>query len=233
MDPANPAYLRWRQDLASRNLVCIGVRFRNSSGRHKPTGPFPAGLNDCVSAIKWVAENKDALQVTSMCNMGESGGGNLAITSAMQAASEGVTVDGVYASCPLISNCYDESAPDYGKRFPSMVENEGYVLAANHLIARMYTEVGSPGWRDGLAWPIHATDEQLRLLPKTIISLNELDMLRDEGIELAERISKLGNEGHFNVVKGTCHAAEISLPKDAPELRDVMLDEIASFARSL
>jgi len=113
-----------------------------------------------------------------------------------------------------------------------MVENEGYILACNHLIARLYTEVGSPGARDGLAWPIHATDEQLRLLPKTIISLNELDPLRDEGLELAKRLLKLGNEGHFKVVKGTCHAAEISLPQ-FPEIRDVMLDEIASFAKSL
>jgi acetyl esterase/lipase len=240
MDPANPAYLRWRRELATRGLVCIGVQFRNSSGRRNRTGPFkmfanpfPAGLNDCVSAIHWVMENKRALQVSTVCTTGESGGGNLCISSAMKAASEGVKVDGVYASCPLISNCYDETTPDYGKRFPSIVENEGYVLSFLHLTGRLYTEVGSAGARDGFAWPIHATDEQLRLLPKTIISLNELDTLRDEGIELSQRLTKLGNEGYYKVVKGTVHATEVSLPTEVPEIRSGMLDGIASFARSL
>ena len=167
------------------------------------------------------------------CATGESGGGNLCISSAMKAASEGVKVDGVYASCPLISNCYDETTPGYGKRFPSIVENEGYVLSFLHLTGRLYTEVGSPGARDGFAWPIHATDEQLRLLPKTIISRNELDTLRDEGIALLQRLTKLGNEGYYTEVKGTVHPTEVSLPAEVPAIRNGMLDGIASFTRSL
>ena len=217
MDPANECYRRWRWELASRGFVVVGVRFRNASGRHGRE-PYPAGLNDCVSTV---------------CNTGESGGGNLSITSAMKAASEGVPVDGVHASCPFISNCYDESAPDYGKRFPSMVENEGYHLAFNHMSARLYTEVGTPGARDGFAWPIHATDEELRLLPKTIISVNECDPIRDEGVELAERMAKLGLDVQSKVVKGTLHATEVTLPTEVPELRNGMLDEIATFAKAL
>ena len=240
MDPSTPCYLRWRQELAQRGLVCVSVGFRNASGRRNRTGPFkmfanpyPAGLNDCVSAIRWVTENKSALKVSTVCTTGESGGGNLCITGAMKAASEGVEVDGVYASCPMISNCYDKTAPDFGERFPSMVEVEGYVVDLGHPMGRLYTAEGSPGARDGFAWPIHATDEQLRLLPKTIISNNELCMTRDEGIELSQRLTKLGNEGHSIVVKGTTHGAEVMFPTEVPEIRNAMLDGIASFARSL
>lgn len=164
--------------------------------------------------------------------MGESGGGNLCITSAMKSASLGVPVDGVYASCPMVSNLYDASAPDFGQRFPSLKENWGYVLSFNDITARLYTEVGSPGARDGFAWPIHATDEQLRLLPKTIICTNEVDPLRDEGIGLSKRLSKLGVEGHYSVAKGTCHGCEVGFPQ-LPEFRAKMLDEIESFAKSV
>ena len=48
--------------------------------------PFPAGVNDCISAVRWVMENKSALQVTTVCTTGESGGGNLCISSAVKGA---------------------------------------------------------------------------------------------------------------------------------------------------
>lgn len=68
--PEDPHYVRWRKELASRGLICVSVKFRNASGRHnrpkgflKPKG-FPEGVNDCASTIKWISENKTALQVT-------------------------------------------------------------------------------------------------------------------------------------------------------------------------
>ena len=57
MKADDPNYIYWRQKLASTGLVVVGVEFRNTAGilgNH----PFPAGLNDCVSALKWVYENK-------------------------------------------------------------------------------------------------------------------------------------------------------------------------------
>ena len=50
----------WRHKLASTGLIVIGVDFRNTAGE-LGNHPFPAGLNDCVSALKWVYENKKDL----------------------------------------------------------------------------------------------------------------------------------------------------------------------------
>lgn len=99
--------------------------------------------------------------------------------------------------------------------FPSMVENEGlYILALNHLTARLYTEVGSSsGARGGIrvARPRYgrATAAAAAHDIRQSSLLNELDPLRDEGLELTMRISKLGNEGHVKVAKRTCQATEI------------------------
>ena len=51
-------YVRWRENLAATGLVVVGVEFRNSAGR-LGVHPYPAGLNDCAAAIRWVAANRE------------------------------------------------------------------------------------------------------------------------------------------------------------------------------
>ena len=55
--------------------------------------PFPAGLNDCVSGLKWVAAHADELGIdpTRIVVAGESGGGNLTLATGLQAASATAT----------------------------------------------------------------------------------------------------------------------------------------------
>ena len=73
---ADPGFVRWRDELAARDLVVVGVEFRNGAGV-LGTHPFPAGLNDCASAVHWVHRNKVALGISTTIISGESGGGNL------------------------------------------------------------------------------------------------------------------------------------------------------------
>ena len=232
--PEMGCYVRWREELALRGLICVSVKFRNASGNHNTPAPFPAGLNDGVSAIKWVVDNKEALKVSKVLSHGESGGGNLCIASAMKAAAAGIRVDGVYACCPYLSNCWDTS-PEHGQKFPSLVEFDGYLLdvAGFHISSRLYTETNTSGWRDGLAWPYHASDKQLNGLPKTVISVNELDPLRDEGLSFSDRLRKLGVEGYSRIVKGTPHGVDVGLPADIPDITSATLDDVALFAKSM
>ena len=67
---------RWREHLAATGLVVVGVEFRNSAGK-LGVHPYPAGLNDCAAAIRWVAANRADLGVSHLIVSGESGGGNL------------------------------------------------------------------------------------------------------------------------------------------------------------
>ena len=53
LDAFAKVHQRWCEDLAATGMVVIGVDFRNAysaEGMH----PFPAGLNDCTSALEWV-----------------------------------------------------------------------------------------------------------------------------------------------------------------------------------
>ena len=65
MTAQDPMFVRWRNDLANMGMVVIGVEFRNGGGclgNH----PFPAGLNDCASAVQWTYANKARLGISSI-----------------------------------------------------------------------------------------------------------------------------------------------------------------------
>jgi len=92
-------FIYWRHKLASKGLVVLGVEFRNIGGA-QGNHPFPAGLNDCISALKWVYENKKELGISKIILSGESGGGNLSIATTLKAKQDGIVnyIDGVYAN---------------------------------------------------------------------------------------------------------------------------------------
>ncbi len=234
LNAADLNYRYWCNQLALRGLVVVSVEFRNSAGNRSPPAAYPAGLNDCVSGIKWVVKNKSKLGISKVITHGESGGGNLALAGAMKAATEGVKVDGVFASCPYISN-FSVLTEDDIKELPSLRENDGYILNFKSTIpsCRAYTETGSPESKDGFAWPYHCTDEQLKLLPKTVITVNELDPLRDEGIALAARLRELGVGGYTTSLIGTTHGAETMFAAQLPDLAAPVLDGVRAFCDSL
>jgi len=86
LSAADTMYVRWRESLAATGLVVVGVEFRNSAGK-LGVQPYPAGLNDCAAAIRWVGANRD-LGVSHLIVLGESGGGNLTLTVAHKAKPE-------------------------------------------------------------------------------------------------------------------------------------------------
>ena len=171
-------YVRWRDNLAATGLVVVGVEFRNSSGKLGPH-PYPAGLNDCAAAVRWAAAHRSDLGASHIVVSGESGGGNLSLTVTHKAKQEGWLneIAGAYAQCPCISNRYLEQPDD----LPSLKECDGYIfnLVELAVIASIYDpEAQHAG--DPTCWAGNATDADLVGMPPHVISVNELDPLRDK-----------------------------------------------------
>ena len=127
---ADPLYVRWRNELARSGCLVIGVEFRNAAGR-LGDHPFPAGLNDCASALQWANAKQTALGVSNLLISGESGGGNLALATVLKAKYDGwiEQIDGVFALCPDISCKYLDAEP----QLLSLKENEGYIVDTSYL----------------------------------------------------------------------------------------------------
>jgi acetyl esterase len=231
MEAAGPSYRRWREELAATGMIVIGVEFRNGGGKHGPH-PFPAGLNDCSSALQWVAKNKVRLGISKLIISGESGGGNLTLATTLQAKQGGYlpSIDGVYAQCPYISGVYASKAPE----LPSLYENDGYFLDCQQMavFVRIYDPSGENSLNP-LAWPYHASVDDLRGLPPHLISVNQLDPLRDEGLAYFRKLLDAGVRATSRTVNGTCHAGDCLFLSAMPDVYYGTIRDIKGFADSL
>jgi len=228
---ADVGYLLLREYLAATGVVVVGVEFRNSGGKLGPY-PFPAGLNDCAAATRWVAANRDELGISHLIVSGESGGGNLTLTVAHKAKREGWLheIAGFYAQCPYISNRWLEDCDD----LPSLKENDEYFISLQQLavLGSLYDPTNSHA-ADATCWALAASDEELSGLPPHVISVNELDPLRDEGLAYYRRLLRAGVPTVGRMVLGTCHGGDLLLPGVMPEVFEASVRDVSGFAKSL
>ena len=231
MTATDPNFVRWRNSLADAGLVVVGVEFRNGGGR-LGNHPFPAGLDDCAAAVQWTHANRAALGISNIVMSGESGGGNLSIATALKAKREGWIgqISGVFAMCPYISGAYANPPP----ALLSLYENDGYMLDGAQMAAlvRVYDPSGANA-ANPLAWPLAAEAADLAGLPPHIISVNELDPLRDEGLAFYRKLLAAGVSAVARTVHGTPHAGDLSFPDVAPDLYQDTLRSLRAFAVSL
>ena len=76
-----------------------------------------------------------------------------------------------------------------------------------------------------------ATPEDVRGLPPVVISVNECDPLRDEGIGFYRLLLESGVPARCRQVMGTVHGTEI-LPVICPDISRDTASDIANFART-
>ncbi len=231
LSAAGTTYLRGREYLAATGLVVVGVEFRNSAGK-LGIHPYPAGLNDCAAAVRWVFANRDQLGITHLIVSGESGGGNLTLTVVHKAKREGWLneIAGAYAQCPYISNRWVE-IPD---EFPSLRENDGYFInCAQCAISASLYDPEYAHSDDPTCWAGVATLDDLTGSPPQVISVNELDPLRDEGLDYYRRLLAAGVPAIGRMVAGTCHGGDILLAGAMPEVYAATMRDVSGFAKSL
>jgi acetyl esterase/lipase len=222
-------YRAWARILAALGVTVVMVDFRNCliGSSSQVIAPYPAGLHDCVAGLEWTFEHANDLGIDPgrIVVAGESGGGNLTLASAMLLKQRDRLdlVKGLYALCPyLIGQWPDE-------RYPSSSEYNGVALELHTNRGRMAYGIDAFEARDPLAWPGFATVEDLQGLPPTVISVNECDPLRDEGIVFYRLLLAAGVRARGRVVLGTSHASEL-YPVMCPEITRDTARDLAAFA---
>ena len=230
MTAEDPSAVLWRNTLAEQGMVIIGVEYRNGAGK-LGNHPFPAGLNDCAASLRWTHQQRSELNLSSVTLSGESGGGNLSIATALKANAEGWVdeIDGVYAMCPYIYGGY----ADPSEELLSLFENDDYMLGCSTMrsMAKAYDPEGV-NCLNPLAWPYHASIAELKGLPAHLISVNELDPLRDEGLAYYRKLLAAGVTVSARTVNGTPHAGDMGFVDVAPEITADTVASISAFVRA-
>jgi acetyl esterase/lipase len=223
-------YRAWGRIIAARGVAVAMVDFRNCirASSAPEVAPFPAGLNDCVSGLRWVHSHADLLKIdpARIIVAGESGGGNLTLATGLKLKKDGdiALVKGLYALCPYIAGQWPQ------EKYPSSTENNGIMLDLHNNRGAMGYGIEAFEARDPLAWPSFATEDDVKGLPPTVISVNECDPLRDEGIEFYRLLLKAGVPARAHVALGTTHGAEI-FAIACPDVSREAASNIANFAR--
>ena len=205
----DPHYRAWGRIIARNGVAVAMVDFRNcmTPSSAPEVVPYPGGLNDCVSGIRWLSANAAELGIdpARIVVAGESGGGNLTLASGMKLLRDGDAgiVRGLYALCPYIAGSWPRD------ELPSSTENNGLFLDLHHNRAAMAYGWGAFAAGDPLAWPLFASRKDVLGLPATTISVNECDPLRDEGIAFYRLLLSAGVAARCRQVMGTIHATEI------------------------
>ena len=167
--------------------------------RRAPENPFPAGLEDCYAALRWIAENdaKLGLDSTRLAVGGASAGGNLAAAVALLARERegpGLALQ-VLVYPPL----------DHRADTPSMREaldplffgREDLAWCWSHYLAEP-VDGGNP-----LASPLRAHD--LSALPAALVITAELDPVRDQGELYAARLTEAEVPAELVYFEGMVH----------------------------
>ena len=223
-------YRMWARVLAGQGIAVAMVDFRNclTPSSAPEIEPFPAGLNDCVSGLKWLVSQATELGIDTerIVVSGESGGGNLTLATGMRLLRDGDIglISGLYALCPYIAGRWPQ------ERFPSSVENEGILLNLHHNRGAVAYGIEQLHAENPLAWPSFATVADVAGLPRTFISVNEADPLRDEGVEFYRLLLDANVPAQCRMVMGTSHGMDV-FTAVLPDISRETAASIARFAR--
>lgn len=206
-------------------MLCesLGAAVVSLDYRKAPENPYPAAPEDCYAGVEWLMEHAGELGIdtANIGIYGGSAGGGLALAVALMAR--------------------DRSGPNlkYMMLIYPMVDDRNETASSLEIVdVGLWDRSGNLeawGWylggqeADHYAAPSRATD--LTNLPPAFIDVGELDMFRDEDVDLALRLCRAGVPCELHVYPGAYHGSEVFAPTAALSQRIVgaRLDAIRRF----
>lgn len=181
------------------NCAVVSVDYRLA-----PENPFPAGIEDCYTALQWVAAqgSQFGFDTGRIAVGGYSAGGGLAAGLALLARDRGGP--NLVLQMPLCA-CLDDrhltqSAQEVtdGRVWSRSISEDAWNLYLTGL-DRANTSY--------YAAPARATD--LSGLAPAYFGIGELDLMRDENIDYANRLMQAGVSAELHIFRGAFHGFEL------------------------
>lgn len=190
--------------LAKRiNCVVASVDYRLA-----PEHPFPAPVEDCYAALKWLAANADALDVDPkrIAIGGASAGGGLTAGLALLARDRGeVNVAFQLPIYPMIDDT-NTTPSSHAITEPRVWNRQSNLLGWQAYLGQ------EPGSDDVSPYAAAARATDLAGLPPAYIPVGELDLFLDENITYAQRLMQAGVPTELHIYRGCYHGSDVFAP---------------------
>lgn len=199
------------QELPARIAAGTGAVVVSVDYRLAPEHPFPAAFDDCFAALVWLAGNAAALGVDPdrIGVAGVSAGAGLAAALALKARDTGgPALCFQLLDIPELDDRVDTpSAREFTDtpmwNRPNALHSWRHYLSASDPAAPV-----SP-------YAAPARTDDLTGLPPAHVMVCDLDPLRDEGLDYAQRLVRSGVPTELQLFPGTFHGAEGAVPDTA------------------
>ena len=177
---------------AQMDLPVVAVDYRLA-----PEHPFPAAIEDCIAASRWVAESHDALdrKASGIIPIGDSAGGNAAIVVSQSLAQDPADAP-VLLQVPIFPLASDSSGSASIEAFA-----DGFVLTRTAI--EFFEAAYKPDKSDPRAMPILGRHEDT---PPTVLVTAGLDPIRDSGRDYGAALARAGIDHVFLEMKGVTHS---------------------------
>lgn len=172
-------------------VVCISVNYRLA-----PEHPFPAAIDDCVAAARWLIANaRSVFGATWLAIGGESAGAHLTAATLVQLRDAGEVE--AFKAVNFMFGCFDLSLT------PSARASEGTAFVDHSfLVGATAAFLGDVDPRSPEASPLYA---DLSGLPPALFSVGTLDPLIDDTLFMHERWQAAGNASRLALYPGGVH----------------------------
>lgn len=184
MDSAARGDRRNRELADSLHVAVVSVDYRLA-----PEHPWPAAPDDCEAAALWLVEEADTRFGTSRLAIGgSSAGATLALATLLRLRDSGAV--GRFTGAALQFGSYDLSArTPAGRRIADEYFIQAYV---GHVADRTVPDIS----------PIYGV---LRGLPSTLLIVGSADLLLEDNLALAGRLSAAGNDVEVRIYPESPH----------------------------
>ena len=190
-----------QDDLLCRRFVAdLGITVASVDYRLAPEHPYPAPLEDCYTALEWLA-TLPAVDAEQIAIGGASAGGGLA------------------AALALLARDRDGVKPVFQLLVYPMIDDRSVGAHLNDPGHRLWNATSNQfGWKAYLggadpmiAAPARRTD--LAGLPPAWLGVGTLDLFHDEDLDYAARLQDAGVPCEVHVVPGAFHGFDGIAPK--------------------
>ena len=187
----------------------LGITVVSVDYRCAPKHPFPAGLDDCHSALKWIASHDQELNIDlkRIAVGGNSAGAGLAAALA-QLAHDRKEIELAFQL--LIYPMLDDRT--VLRRDIDDSNNVTWTHKSNRFGWESYLGQAC-GAENAPAYSVPARRTDLSGLPPAWIGVGSLDIFHDEDVAYAQRLKESGVECDLDVIPGAFHGFDVFDPQ--------------------